>query len=93
MKIYVFCNQKDRSRTAYNEFIPLVKEFGYEVSEEFMGDEDLLACIGGDGTFLSFVHKCGFPKVPIIGILSLTILLQIDAVTKEPREKSIQKER
>ena len=46
----------------------LVKEFGYEVVEEFTGDEDLLACIGGDGTFLSFVHKCGFPKVPIIGI-------------------------
>ena len=68
MKIYVFCNQKDRSRVAYNEFLPLVKEFGYEVSEEFTGDEDLLACIGGDGTFLSFVHKCGFPKVPIIGI-------------------------
>ena len=68
MKIYVFCNQKDRSRAAYNDFIPLVKEFGYEVSEEFTGNEDLLACIGGDGTFLSFVHKCGFPGIPIIGI-------------------------
>jgi NAD+ kinase len=68
MKIYVFCNQKDRSRDAYNEFIPIVKEFGYEPVKEFTGDEDLLACIGGDGTFLSFVHKCGFPKVPIIGI-------------------------
>ena len=68
MKIYVFCNQKDRSRAAYSEFIPLVKEFGYEVVDEFTGGEDLLACIGGDGTFLSFVHKCGFPEVPIIGI-------------------------
>ena len=29
MKIYVFCNQKDKSRAAYSEFIPLVKEFGY----------------------------------------------------------------
>ncbi len=68
MKIYVFCNQKDRSRDAYNEFIPMAKEFGYEAVDEFTGDEDLLACIGGDGTFLSFVHKLGFPKIPIIGI-------------------------
>lgn len=68
MKIYVFCNQKDKSRDTYNEFIPLSREFGYEQASEFTGDEDLLACIGGDGTFLSFVHKCGFPKVPIIGI-------------------------
>ena len=35
MKIYVFCNQKDRSRLAYSEFIPLAKEFGYEIVEEF----------------------------------------------------------
>ena len=68
MKIFVFCNQKDRSKAAYNELVPLAKEFGYEVVEEFTGSEDLLACIGGDGTFLSFVHKCGFPEIPIIGI-------------------------
>ena len=68
MKIYVFCNLKDKSRETYDRFIPMVKEFGYEVVEEYTEDADLLACIGGDGTFLSFVHKCGFPKAPIIGI-------------------------
>lgn len=68
MKIYVFCNKKDRSIETYNEFIPIAKEYGYEPVSEYSGDEDLLACIGGDGTFLSFVHKCGFPKTPIIGI-------------------------
>jgi NAD+ kinase len=41
---------------------------GYEKLDEYAEEADLLACIGGDGTFLSFVHKCGFPSVPIIGI-------------------------
>ena len=68
MKIYVFCNLKDKSRDAYARFLPLLDEYGYEVVKEYSEDVDLLACIGGDGTFLSFVHKCGFPSVPIIGI-------------------------
>jgi len=68
MKIYVFCNLKDSSRDAYDRFIPMAREFGYDPVNEYSDDVDLLACIGGDGTFLSFVHKCGFPKAPIIGI-------------------------
>lgn len=68
MKVYIFCNLKDKSREAYDRFVPMVQEFGYEVAEEYSPDVDLLACIGGDGTFLSFVHKCGFPNAPIIGI-------------------------
>ena len=62
----MFCNLKDKSREAYDRFIPLLKEFGFEIADEYSEDVDLLACIGGDGTFLSFVHKCGFPKAPII---------------------------
>ena len=68
MKIFVFCNLKDKSRDAYARLMPLLDEFGIEVVESYSEDVDLLACIGGDGTFLSFVHKCGFPSAPIIGI-------------------------
>ena len=68
MKIFVFCNLKDKSRDARERLLPLLDEFGYEVLESYSEDADLLACIGGDGTFLSFVHKCGFPSAPIIGI-------------------------
>lgn len=68
MKIYIFCNLKDKSKEAYNKLVPLAEEFGYEVVDAYSDDVDLLACIGGDGTFLSFVHKCGFSQIPIIGI-------------------------
>jgi NAD+ kinase len=68
MKIYIFCNYKDDSRVALAEFKTLLSEFGYEILDEYSEEADLLACIGGDGTFLSFVHKCGFPSAPIIGI-------------------------
>ena len=36
--------------------------------EEYSEEATLLVCIGGDGTFLSFVHKFGFPSAPILGI-------------------------
>ena len=68
MKIFVFCNLKDKSREAHERLLPLLEEFGFEVADSYSDDVDLLACIGGDGTFLSFVHKCGFPSAPIIGI-------------------------
>lgn len=68
MKAYVFANLKDKSRDTLARFTPLLTEFGYDINSEFTGDEDLLACIGGDGTFLSFVHKTCFPPIPIIGI-------------------------
>ena len=68
MKVFVFCNLKDKSREAHERLIPLLKEFGHEPVDSYSEDVDLLACIGGDGTFLSFVHKCGFPSAPIIGI-------------------------
>ena len=68
MKIYVFCNLKDKSRETLSMLKPILKEFGFESVDEYSEDVDILACIGDDGTFLSFVHKCGFPPQPIIGI-------------------------
>ena len=68
MKIFVFSNFKDDSRRALRELTSLLDEFGFEMLDEYSEEADVLACIGGDGTFLSFVHKCGFPAAPIIGI-------------------------
>lgn len=67
-KTYVFCNRKNTSIAAYDNLIEILKRRGHEVLEEFSEDATLLICIGGDGTFLSFVHKCGFPSAPILGI-------------------------
>lgn len=68
MKIFVFRNLKDKSKDTHEKLLPLLEEFGFDVVDEYTEDVDILACIGGDGTFLSFVHKCGFPSAPIIGI-------------------------
>lgn len=67
-KIYIFKNNSENSRLAYNHLLSVLENRDYEVLEEYSEDADLLACIGGDGTFLSFVHKHKFPKAPIIGI-------------------------
>lgn len=67
-KAFIFRNNKDNSIDTEIRLIELLKSRDYEIVPEFSDDADLLACIGGDGTFLSFVHKCRFPTAPIIGI-------------------------
>lgn len=66
--IYIFRNNSDVSKQVYSDLLNIVREYDYNVLEACSEDADLLACIGGDGTFLSFIHKCRFPSVPVIGI-------------------------
>ena len=68
MKIFIFSNYKDNSKEAYTNLKPILDDLGFEIVEDYSDGADVLACIGGDGTFLSFVHKLGFPSEPIIGI-------------------------
>ena len=67
-KTFVFCNRKNSSIAAQDKLLNILKNRGHEVLDEYSEDADLLICIGGDGTFLSFTHKCGFPTAPILGI-------------------------
>lgn len=67
-KVYAFRNNRESSIAAMNELREILISRGYEFLPEYSEEADLLACIGGDGTFLSFVHKCRFPSAPIIGI-------------------------
>ena len=65
----------------HNKIKSIFLEYGYSVKIVYteykghakdiikkIGYYDLVISIGGDGTFLSFVHKCKFPTAPIIGI-------------------------
>ena len=67
-KVFIFRNNKDQSISAYDKLAALLEKKNYQILREYSTDADLLVCIGGDGTFLSFVHKCRFPSAPIIGI-------------------------
>ncbi|MBR2674600.1 MAG: NAD(+)/NADH kinase [Mogibacterium sp.] len=67
-RIFVFCNRKNTSIAAYESLKEILSKRGHIVLNEYSEDATLLICIGGDGTFLSFVHKCNFPSVPILGI-------------------------
>lgn len=67
-KTFVFCNRKNTSIAAHESLKEILKNRGHEVLDEYSEDATLLVCIGGDGTFLSFVHKCNFPSAPILGI-------------------------
>ncbi len=65
---YVFRNNKKPSIDAEEKLSQLLKARGHKVSSEYNDKTDIIVCIGGDGTFLSLVHKCKFPQTPIIGI-------------------------
>ena len=65
--IFIYSNNKDYSLEAYERLKSKIIERNWNVVDEYE-NADYLICIGGDGTFLSFVHKLRFPSIPIIGI-------------------------
>ena len=67
-KIYIFNNFKENSMAARSELVDTLTSRGYVIQDEYSQDTDLGICIGGDGTFLSFIHKCRFPSAPVLGI-------------------------
>lgn len=67
-KVYIFSNFKDNSLAARAELTDILSKRGYEILEDDYTDADLMFCIGGDGTFLSFIHKCRFHNAPVLGI-------------------------
>lgn len=66
-KIYIFSNFKDNSVSAKQELEEKLTARGYEILSEYSPEADFCFCIGGDGTFLSFIHKCRFPSAPVLG--------------------------
>lgn len=67
-KLYIYNNNTELSEKTKIELKRLLPEYNMIVVDEYSDEVDLIACIGGDGTFLNFVHACNFPACPIIGI-------------------------
>jgi len=66
--ITVFTNNTKASNDTVTLLSSKLEESGFYVSYEFSKDSELIMCIGGDGAFLSAVHRCGFPAIPFVGI-------------------------
>ena len=67
-KIFIYKNDTPLSLYAYTVLVETLKPYGYEIYDTCAPEVDLVACIGGDGTFLKFLHDCAFPDKPVIGI-------------------------
>lgn len=68
LKAYIFKNNKELSLETNDKLIDLLEKKNITVVDSKKSKPDFYFCIGGDGTFLSFVHKLNFPSAPIIGI-------------------------
>ena len=66
--ITIFHNGEPYSENTFRDLAEMLKTRGYEVTNTFSEDTDLIVCIGGDGAFLRAIHRCDFPHCPIVGI-------------------------
>ena len=66
--ISLFTNETERSTGVETQLKEKLAARGYQVTEGYDDDAELLICIGGDGAFLRTMHRCDFPETPIVGI-------------------------
>lgn len=66
--VYIYSNDTGLSIATKHDLKRILSKYNITISEKFSEDVNLIACIGGDGTFLNCVHECGMPDIPIIGI-------------------------
>ena len=67
-KISIYRNDTDVSKRTEKVFKDKLESAGFDVTDGFTNEEELIVCIGGDGAFLEAVHKYDFPSTPFIGI-------------------------
>ncbi len=67
-KIFIYtCNTKI-SKDTENCLKEKLAQFGFTAIDTLEKDTELAVCIGGDGTFLEFLHKFDMPNLPVVGI-------------------------
>ena len=66
--ISLFTNETELSADVESALRQKLKDRGYEVTAGYDDEAELLICIGGDGAFLRTMHRCDFPKTPIVGV-------------------------
>lgn len=79
-KINIIYNEVPFSQETAKYLFHKLKEYNYDICEEFTPDADLTICIGGDGSFLRALHTYNYPDIPIVGINTghLGFLAEID---------------
>ena len=66
--INIFKNKSWYTKNIYNKTRAILKDFGYEISNNYDPNACLNLVIGGDGTFLNAVKLSKFSQIPFIGI-------------------------
>lgn len=67
-KIFIYTNNTKISQETEDCLKNKLSASGFVPVDTLDKDAELAICIGGDGTFLEFLHKFDMPNVPIVGI-------------------------
>ena len=57
-RIYIYSNDTGLSKATRAELVKVLDARQIEVADTYDESVDLIACIGGDGTFLNCAHEC-----------------------------------
>ena len=66
-KIFMYTGNNETSGPVSKMLAEELIAAGYQVTDD-SDQADLIACVGGDGTFLHFIQECNFPECPILGV-------------------------
>ena len=66
--IYIYTNNTEQSAAAAEKAGMLLSSKGFNVSENYDGNADMILVVGGDGAFLHAIKDTGFPDIPFLGI-------------------------
>jgi NAD+ kinase len=67
-KVFIHTNDSVASNRVRDQLIGMLEKSNFAITNTFEECDELLICVGGDGTFLQAVHQYNFPNIPIIGI-------------------------
>lgn len=67
-KIFISANLVPESKKVYEDVKNKLTHAGFQVVDEMTDDLSLIITIGGDGSFISTVHRYHYPKIPLVGI-------------------------
>lgn len=67
-KVFIYKNNSIESAETEKCLISKLKKCNFTITNTVDETNDLVVCIGGDGSLLAFLNKYDMPQVPIIGI-------------------------
>ena len=66
--LFIFTNTSAQSHALADTIKKELESNGFNVTDKFLPETEMVLVIGGDGAFLKALEHCGYPSLPMLGI-------------------------